>query len=82
MELYGYAEQFTYSPTREDARARHAARAAAQGIVEDHSLFLPAAWRSEEGVRICDGVVSVRNPDGHRPLPVAETRRISDALRY
>jgi hypothetical protein len=64
------------------ARARHDFRAAAQVIVEEHSYFPPAEWRSEDGVRTCDSELSVRNPLGDRPLPAREMRRVSEALPY
>lgn len=57
-------------------------RAAAEAIVYGNPFFAPAAWRDVAGTRICDGYLSVRNPQGHGPLPAEELRRISEVLPY
>jgi hypothetical protein len=57
------------------------ARSAAEALVHSNDCFAPAKWWCDDHVWMCDGVVSVRNPAGHGPLPPEDLRRASEAVQ-
>ncbi|MCW2144282.1 hypothetical protein BXY51_008888, partial [Actinoplanes cyaneus] len=43
--------------------------------------FRFATWREEDGIWVCDGVDSPRNPDPLIGLPAPDLRRAAEILR-